>query len=215
MTRWVFDAKVAAEFDNIAQKNIPNYDIVIGRCIELARAAFAKKPQASIIDVGSARGRTVARLIEAGFPNVYGVDSSPHMVAASAYPDRIILSEKFPIPQGPFDMVLANWTLHFIKEREDYIFDIHQGLKPGGFLVLSERMQGSTFSYQRYLDFKRSRGVSEEEIMAKEASLQGVLEPLPLHWYLTTLQKAGFTDIEVIDAAWCFNTISCRKPAGL
>lgn len=209
--RWVFDAKVAEEFDSIAQRQIPNYDVVINRCIELARTSFAHNLGAKIIDVGSARGRTVARLIEAGFTNAIGVESSPHMAAVSAYPDCIVHSARFPLDHAPFDMVLANWTLHFVHEREEYIRDIHEGLQAGGLFVLSDRMLGSPATYQRYLDFKRSRGVSEEEIVAKEAALQGVLEPRPLAWYQTTLQNTGFTGIEVIDAAWCFNTVLCRK----
>lgn len=210
--RWTFDAKVAAEFDSIAQKQIPNYDIVIGRCVELARTQFKNNPTAKIIDVGSARGRTLARLYEAGFSNIYGVESSSHMKAASAFPERILLSEHFPLDLAPFDMVISNWTLHFISTREDYIRDIFNGLASGGLFIFSDRMLGSETSYQRYLDFKRSKGVSEEDIQAKEAALKGVLEPRALTWYQTILQQIGFADIEVIDAAWCFNTVMCRKP---
>ncbi len=210
--RWTFDATVAAEFDTIAQKHIPDYDRVIGRCVELAQACLKDNPAAKIIDVGSAKGRTLTRLYDAGFTHIYGVESSEHMIAASVFSDRIIHSEHFPLNRAPFDMVLANWTLHFIQDRENYIQDIFKGLKPGGFFICSDRMLGSPISYQRYLDFKRSHGVSEEAIKAKAAALQGVLEPRPLVWYQTTLQQTGFTDIEVIDAAWCFNTIMCRKP---
>ncbi len=210
--RWTFDAKVAAEFDSIAQKQIPNYDIVIGRCVELARVEFKDNSNAKIVDVGSAKGRTLTKLYEAGFSNIYGVESSQHMIAASAFPERIIHSAQFPLDRAPFDMVLANWTLHFIQLREDYIRDIFKGLMSNGLFIFSDRMLGSTTSYQRYLDFKRSRGVSDEDIKAKEAALQGVLEPRPLTWYQTVLRQAGFKDIEIIDAAWCFNTVMCRKP---
>lgn len=208
---WVFDARVAAEFDAIAKTQIPNYETVIDRCVDLARAVFDDKKNARIIDVGSARGRTVARLVMAGFDKTLGVDASPAMVAASAHPERIILSSHFPIAKGPFDMVLANWTLHFINEREAYVRDIYEGLCPGGLFVLSDRMAGSALSYQRYLDFKRQSGVSEAAIQEKEEALKGVLEPRPLPWYLETLERCGFEGMEVIDAAWCFNTLLCRK----
>lgn len=210
--RWTFDAKVAAEFDLIAQKQIPNYDLVIGRCIEVASVQFKTNSSAKIIDIGSAKGRTLTRLYEAGFHNIYGVESSPHMKAASAFSERIILSEHFPLEHAPFDMALANWTLHFIQAREDYIRDIFKGLQPSGLFIFSDRMLGSDISYQHYLDFKRKSGVSEADIKAKEAALKGVLEPRPLAWYQNTLQQTGFKDIEVIDAAWCFNTVMCRKP---
>jgi tRNA (cmo5U34)-methyltransferase len=210
--RWTFDANVAAKFDAIAQAQIPNYDIVIGRCIELARASFPNQADAKIIDVGSARGRTLSLLVDAGFTQAIGVESSPHMAAVSACNDRVIISGQFPLEHGPFDMVIANWTLHFIHKREDYMRRIYSGLKPGGLFVFSERMQASPATYQRYLDFKRSRGVTEAEIKAKEESLKGVLETRPLAWYLDTLNSLGFTGIEIIDAAWCFNTLFCHKP---
>lgn len=212
--RWQFDEKVAAAFEDIAQKNIPNYDIVINRCVELAKDVFVNRPDARILEVGSARGMTLKRLIAAGFANTYGVESSPHMIAASAHADHVILSDRFPAGAGSFDMVLANWTLHFISERAAYMQAIFDHLNPGGVFVLSDRMLGSPTSYRRYLDFKRGKGVSEQEIIDKEASLQGVLEPRPLEWYQATLQKIGFTAIEIIDAAWCFNTIMCRKSDG-
>lgn len=209
---WLFDQDVAKKFNDIAQKHIPNYDMVIARCVELAKDLFKTKPAARILDVGSARGKTVARLIEAGFANTYGVEASTHMVAVSDHRDRITHSDKFPTALAPFDMVMANWTLHFVKEREEYMKAIFDGLSPGGMFILTDRMQGSLTSYNHYLDFKRSQGVTEAEITAKEASLKGVLEPRPLTWYLTTLQTIGFIEPEVIDAAWCFNTIMCRKP---
>lgn len=209
---WVFDASVAAAFDHIARTQIPNYEIVIERCVALARKLFPHNVSARIIDVGSARGYMVARLVEAGFVHTLGVDSSSHMVATSASPERIIHSDVFPAARGPFDMVIANWTLHFIKAREDYIRSIFNGLNPGGVFVLSERMEGSQTSYQLYLDYKRSKGVSEDDIMKKEKALVGVLEPLPLQWYFGVLEKVGFEKIEIIDAVWCFNTLLCRKP---
>lgn len=210
--QWSFDAKVAAAFDDIAQRQIPNYDLVISRCVELARASFAHDLNARIIDVGSARGKTLSHLIDAGFTQAMGVEASPHMAAVSVHRDRVIVSDKFPLDHGPFDMVIANWTLHFIHKREEYMRSVYAGMKPGGLFVFSDRTQASPAIYQRYLDFKRSRGVSEADIKAKEESLKGVLETRPLAWYLDTLHSIGFIGAEVIDAAWCFNTFLCRKP---
>ena len=211
--RWTFDADVARHFDDIARQNIPNYTTVIARCVELAKDVFANRPEARILEVGSARGRMLSCLIDAGFKNVFGVESSPHMIDVSAHKERVTQSSTFPSALGAFDLVLANWTLHFVPERAAYIDAIFKGLNSGGWFVLSERMRGSPESYRHYHDFKRKQGMTEQEIIDKEASLQGVLEPRPLGWYLETLAKTGFVDVEVIDAAWCFNTLLCRKPS--
>ena len=95
--------------------------------------------------------------------------------------------------------------------RENYIRDIAKGLKSNGLFIFSDRMLGSATSYRCYLDFKRRQGVSDADIKAKEFALKGVLEARPLTWYQAVLQQSGFKDIEVIDAAWCFNTVMCRK----
>lgn len=47
------------------------------------------------------------------------------MVQASEFKSEVILSETFPFAAGPFGFVMANWTLHFIKEREQYLRDVY------------------------------------------------------------------------------------------
>ena len=48
-------------------------------------------------------------------------------------------------------------------------------------------------------------------IVKKTAQVQGVLVPLPVTWYVTALNEAGFETIEIVDAQWCFNTFLCHK----
>jgi 2-polyprenyl-3-methyl-5-hydroxy-6-metoxy-1,4-benzoquinol methylase len=86
---------------------------------------------AKILDVGSAIGHTLKRMKDVGFANVFGVEMSEEMISKS-FPDAtIIRSSKFPSEYAPFDMVTANWTLHFILEgRDQYLRDIYAGLKP-------------------------------------------------------------------------------------
>jgi len=208
---WKFDDSVAAGFDTIARTNIPHYEDVIDKCVMIAEAAFPDKTKARIIDVGSAKGHTLERFRKAGYENVFGVDSSAAMLAQSSVKENLIHSETFPKQHGPFDMVVANWTLHFIPERNRYLRDIRDSLSENGILVLSEKMQSSDFVHARYHDFKRYMGVSEQDIAAKEAAIEGVLVPYPLEWYIDTLREHGFSHIEIIDAAWCFKTILCIK----
>lgn len=207
---WAFDEGVAADFVAHARRHIPHYESVIDACVGIALAAFPQR-DAKIIDVGSATGYTMQKLRDAGFANVYGVDSSRAMLDRSIVKENLILSECFPADAGPFDMIIANWTLHFIGEREAYLRDIFTALKPGGIFVLSEKMESTRFVHDRYHDFKRAQGVSDAEIAAKEASIEGVLTTKPLDWYLGALARIGFSDIDVIDAAWCFRTILCKR----
>lgn len=208
---WQFDGDVAARFDMEARTHIPNYEIVVQKCVDVATKAFQNKEEVKIIDVGCATGYTMERLLAAGFKQVYGVDNSQPMIDRCRVKDRILLSDTFPKEHVPYDMVLANWTLHFVAERDTYIRDISDSLNRNGIFILSDKMTSSPFVHERYHDFKRSMGVSEEEIVRKETSIEGVLTTRPLEWYLDTLKKYGFHDVSIIDASYCFATLIAFK----
>jgi tRNA (cmo5U34)-methyltransferase len=208
---WRFDEDVAARFDTEARTHIPHYESVVQKCVDIASSSFRDKASAKMIDVGCATGYTMERLLAAGFEQVFGVDNSQAMIERCRVQDRVVLSDTFPKQHAPYDLVLANWTLHFIPEREPYMRDIKDALSDRGIFILTDKMTSSPFVHERYHDFKRSMGVSEQEIQRKEASLVGVLETRPLEWYIATLQKIGFRDVSVIDASYCFATLIAFK----
>lgn len=207
---WQFDDDVAARFETEARMHIPNYEAVVQKCVDIALAAFPDR-SAKVIDVGSATGYTMERLLAAGFSDVHGVDNSKAMIERSRLKDRVVHADTFPKDKASFDLVLANWTLHFIPERESYIKDIRMSLNDSGIFILTDKMASSPFVHEQYHNFKRSMGVSEQEIARKEASIKGVLEPRPLGWYQETLGKLGFRNVEVIDAPYCFATLIAFK----
>lgn len=203
---WQFGEEVAARFDTEAHMHIPQYEDVIEKCIEVARTL---PTDARIIDVGSATGYTLERLRLAGFTDVWGVDSSSAMLAHSRVKENLVESDIFPAHLGPFDLVLANWTLHFIEERERYMRDIRSALKPGGIFILTDKMTSSSEVEAQYVDFKRAQGLSEEAIAEKAAALEGILVTRPLEWYMETLRKLDFQP-EILDTLCGFTTILCR-----
>lgn len=208
---WQFNDEVAARFETEARTHIPNYEKVVQKCIDIAISTYPNKSAAKIIDVGSATGYTLERLLVAGFKQVYGVDSSKSMIDRCRIKERVIHSESFPVTHAPYDLVLANWTLHFIKEREAYMKTIRDSMAENGIFILTEKMTSSPFVHEKYHDFKRLMGVSEEEIARKEASIEGVLETRPLEWYFETLEKLNFRNVSVIDAPYCFATLIAFK----
>ena len=62
-----------------------------------------------------------------------------------------------------------------------------------------------------YWDFKRRRGVSEEEIAAKANKIQGVLCNVSVSWYEEVLQSAGFASVCIAWARYGFVTFIARK----
>jgi len=191
--------------------HIPNYEAVVQKCVDIATARFVDKAAPKIIDVGCATGYTLERFIDSGFSQVYGVDNSQAMLDHSRIKERLLLSDTLPTEPAPYDLVLANWTLHFIEERERYLADIYDSLVGGGLLILTEKMDMGPLVYAQYLDFKRTQGVSEEEIVRKEAAIQGVLTTRPLKWYLETLDRLGFRNINTLDATHGFVSLVAHK----
>lgn len=206
--KWEFDTSVAKRFQDEANTNIPDYERVIDLCIQIAKRRH--NPESHIIDVGSALGHTIERFIDSGFINVYGVESSKAMIENSAYSSCVTLSETFP--EGlTTDFVMANWTLHFVNERKQYIQDIYNSLSLNGTFILSDKTPQSDTVKELYYDFKRANGISNEYIYEKEKKLQGYMNLLPIDWYLDTLKEVGFSNVQIINSRFGFVTFYCEK----
>lgn len=206
---WKFDANVAQTFVNHARGHIPNYDTVIDKSVAVCKKFLNQ--DSSIIDVGCATGETLRRLSQVGFTNLTGVDSSQDMLNQCQAPATLICSDQFPAQL--FDAVLCNWTLHFVSNKLDYLKQIYNNLKPGGFLIVSDKTSLDPEMIDFYHDFKLSAGVSAEQIQAKAQSVRNIMHIDKPQWYLETLDAIGFSNTQIIDASWCFTTFFCRKTA--
>lgn len=207
--QWKFDAQVAEVFDGIARREIPDYLRVIELCVNVIKKGGIAQPK--IIDVGSATGETLRQLHQAGYRNLYGVDSSADMLAHSFDQATLIQSDTFPEYHGPFDVVLNNWTLHFIRQPMAYLESIHRAMLPGATLILSDKVSSSELVHDLYHDYKRDQGVTEDEIEKKRQQIEGVLVTYPFTWYLNALNSLGFQNIEIINANVSFVTFMARK----
>ncbi len=85
--------------------------------------------------------------------------------------------------------------------RKDFLTKIHGFLRPGGVLVMSEKVILSDLALNSgfvefYHDFKRSMGYSEIEISNKREALENVLIPFTAEENLALLKTAGFTNAQ-------------------
>lgn len=209
--RWEFDEGVAKRFFQEALNNIPDYVKVVRKIGPTIRQIFKDNNELTILDVGSAIGYTVDQLLNEGFVNVYGIDSSKDMIKHSKHQERIFYGDKMPA-DGKWDVIIMNWTLHFVKEREEYLKSIYERMNSGGLLFLTEKtLSESRAETEAYVEFKISRGMTMDEIEAKTIAIEGVLIPLPLEWYKETLTKIGFKEIEIINNRLMFKTLIARK----
>jgi tRNA (cmo5U34)-methyltransferase len=208
---WSFDQRVAGIFADHARQHIPDYDRVLDLAVDLCEQKLGK--DSPILEIGCAVGETVTRLYHRGFKNIHAVDNSQAMLDrcprdwATYY-----CSDSFPaVDDVRFDAVLCNWTMHFIENKSPYLSAIYDHLNPGGFLFLSEKTANSGLALEQYHLYKSRHGVSDQEIQAKAASLQGVMFPETIEWHLQTLRSLGFREVAVANANWCFTTFVAVK----
>jgi len=94
---------------------------------------------------------------------------------------------------------VLNFTLQFIDPSERLVLleKIYQGLRPGGVLLLSEKLKFDDDEEQTLLTdlhhaFKRANGYSDMEIAQKRTALENVLIPDTVEQHQARLAEAGF-----------------------
>ena len=204
---WAFDKQVAEVFPSHARAHIPNYDEIIEQAVDICRLYGL---DASIIDVGVATGETITRLHQAGFRNLVGVDNSQDMLdKCPQHIAKLIKSDGFP--EGQYDVVIINWTLHFMRGKQEYLERVYGQLRQGGTLVLSEKTSTEDLPKKFYYEFKKRRGVSEIEIQKKEDALKSAMFVDDIPWYFDVLKAVGFGKVYIANAFWAFTTFVCIK----
>src|SRR5271165_214837 len=98
---------------------------------------LATQPGEHILDLGCGDGQLTRRIAASG-ASVLGVDRSPQMVAAAR--SRGIAAdeaaaESLPYSDGSFDAVFSNAALHWVRDQDAMMSEVHRVLKPGGRFV--------------------------------------------------------------------------------
>lgn len=202
--KFSFD-QIVTDYDTHVTQHIPNYKIVIDKTIAIC-TSYSKS--SSILDFGSANGSTLLKLHNQGFFNLHGVEINEKMLSLCNKPFAKFYRE---LPQIEFDVIIANWVLHFNKDKESILDSFYKHLGRNSVLIISEKLKSNEFVKNQYYKFKTNQGVSQEEIISKEESLKDVMYLDSLDWYLTTLKKIGFRDINIIDGSWGFVTLMASK----
>ena len=102
-------------------------------------------------------------------------------------------------------MIVSYYTMQFInpRDRQNVFNKVYEALEWGGAFVLFEKVRAPDARFQDimaqlYIDFKFDQGFDDVEILGKQRSLKGVLEPFSTQGNLDLLKRAGFTDMMTI-----------------
>lgn len=226
---FVFDRRVVRVFPDMIRRSVPGYGLVVPTVALLARRHV--QPDSNLYDLGCSLG-AVSFAIRDAVPNrgnrLVAIDNSPDMIARF----RALAEERAagepgtsPIPltieEGDIvaaaienaSVVVMNFTLQFIEPaaRAPLLEKIAGGMRPGGILLLSEKVRFASDAEQRrqdawHLDFKRAQGYSELEIARKREALERTLLPDTVEAHVERLQSAGLVDV----TRWfqCFGFVS-------
>lgn len=103
-----------------------------------------------------------------------------------------------------YSLVVSNLTLQFVPVvyRQQIVRDIYKNLAPGGAFILVEKVVGNSaitddLLVEAYHDHKRRRGISEEAISRKRASIESYLVPHRSDENRHMLIQAGFLPYQV------------------
>jgi SAM-dependent methyltransferase len=94
-------------------------------------------PGERILDLGCGDGQLTARLADAG-AIVRGFDASAEMAAAARARGLEVAegsAESLPYPDASFDAVFSNAALHWMRNQDAVLSQVHRVLKPGGRFV--------------------------------------------------------------------------------
>lgn len=220
---FTFDAQVVEVFPDMISRSVPGYNTIIDAIGRMSR--HYAQHNTNIFDLGCSLGAaTIAmrQAIEADNCQIIGVDNSSAMVErckvhVNAFkgktPVDIIEGDILQTTISNASMVVLNFTLQFIEPelRQQIIDNIYQGLKPGGILVLSDKLVDEDATCNELLidlhhDFKRANGYSDLEIAQKRTALENVMKPDSISGHYKRLKQSGFAHY----TTWfnCYNFFS-------
>ena len=227
-TAFAFDDQVASVFEDMINRSVPGYSTIISMIGVLAERYCGAG--STIYDLGASLGGAsfaVAQQLPHDDYRIIAIDNSEAMTsrlsAKLAALGELGGKETSRIECRHEDlrdskiedasMVILNFTLQFIEPaaREALMRKIYDGMRPGGLLVISEKIQFpdpalNELFIDLYHRFKETQGYSKLEISQKRAALENVLIPETLAAHRERLNGAGFHSVDT----WfqCFNFAS-------
>lgn len=220
---FAFDDSVARVFPDMIKRSVPGYPTIIAMTGLLA-GKYASAGS-NLYDLGCSLGASTLAMrqnIRQLDCHIIGVDNSNSMLQRCRNlidtdthdtPVSLVCSDLQDVAIRDASVVILNFTLQFIprESRDAVIRGIYEGLRPGGIMVLSEKVTFEDphldeLNIEAHHRFKSANGYSDLEIAQKRSALENVLVPETLTAHKGRIAAAGFSSCDV----WfqCFNFAS-------
>ena len=224
---WSFGGSTAKEFDEHVKKSIPLYEY--GQELICQLSDYFLKEGSQVFDLGSSTGSLLLKLAEwnKNKTNIQytGIDIESNMVSyAQSKLNQSVKNIEFKVDDilttelKPSDLIICYYTVQFVppRVRQELINRIYKSLNWGGAFVMFEKVRANDARFQDifsglYTEFKIKKGYQPDEILNKQRSLKGVLEPFSTQGNTDLLKRAGFVDIVSIAKYICFEGFLCIK----
>ncbi|MFI9653336.1 carboxy-S-adenosyl-L-methionine synthase CmoA [Guyparkeria sp. GHLCS8-2] len=236
---FVFDERVAAVFPDMIERSVPGYGFVLQLVAAIARRHV--RSHSRVYDLGCSLGAMTLSIRSAlasmvdppADVELIGVDNSPPMIERaraqlaafqSPYRTELVCDDLVTVEPSNASMVVLGYTLQFVEpeSRNAVISRIHDGLLPGGVLVLAEKVHeadpgAESLMTELHHDFKRANGYSELEIAGKRQALENVLLTETATNHEDRLRQAGFNEVVMLSRHYGFClwlARRCKKTTG-
>ena len=215
---FAFNREVVQVFPDMIDRSIPGYSLTLP-LIGLMAARYVQAGS-NVYDLGCSLGAAtlamrhgIAKAHGDFSCQLVGIDNSMAMIERCR---ALIAADDAPIPveivEGDLEtavienasIVVLNFTLQFVPpERRDGVMSrIYEGLRPGGILILSEKVVfAEPEKHERFIDihhdFKRYNGYSDLEVAQKRNALENVMIPETIERNRERILGAGFGTCEL------------------
>ena len=227
--KWDFSQIDLDNFEPHVEKSVPGYEE--GHSYIKILSDYFLSDSSLCYDIGCSTGNLIRKLSDynknkadinfIGIEPVTGFEVLFNKNTSNCNNNHKIsfLNEKIQeIDLDTCDMITAFYSIQFIHPRyRQEIFDsIYKSLNWGGGFFLFEKVRASDARFQdminnAYIEYKQHIGYQDTEIIQKQLSLKGVLEPFTSKANFDFLSRAGFSDCITIYKNLCFEGILAIK----
>lgn len=208
---WSFDDIKPSEFETHIKRSVPFYEE--GHDLIAKTSDFFLPDDAIVYDLGTTTGSGVRKILTRHpYKNfsIIGLDHTPAMIehaSAITADERASFhcASVLDYDYQKSNLFISYYTLQFIHPsvRIDLLKKIYESLHWGGALLLFEKVRAPDARFQDYMgqiytEFKLENSFTSEQIINKERSLKGNLEPFSENGNMILLKEAGFSDIMTI-----------------